>query len=245
VAPQTQPLVAKPVTEMKETAQNITEQGKGVAQGLQKLGSGLVASTAHGKQLQPAVKQDEKVYAAVSYLPLLAIACIIFKPNSSFVRLHGRQGLMLFILFFLTLILVAIVTAFPVIGAILGVLFGLVPFGLMLLGFYSIYLALSGYWWKIPVIGQMAEIIPVESLAKMAKENLAGQVNIAKEDYENRQETLGKEKAENKPESVEKPVVTQNATPTFPESPNSVVKEESPKVEDKIVEDKIVEEPKK
>jgi len=118
----------------------------------------------------------------------------------------------------------------------------------MLLGFYSIYLAISGYWWKIPVIGQMAEIIPVESLAKVAKENLAGQVNIAKEDYENRRETMGKEKAENKTEaakpetslsasSASQPAsVSDNtsapAAPTSP-APSTTAPEPTPKTEDK------------
>jgi hypothetical protein len=59
------------------------------------------------------------------------------------------------------------------------------------------YLTFNGYWWKIPVLSALADLIPIEAIAKTSKENITGQVGIAKTDYDNRQDTLKSEKTEN------------------------------------------------
>ena len=67
------------------------------------------------------------------------------------------------------------------------------------------YLAMTGYWWKIPVLSVVADLIPVEMMAKISKENITGQVGIAKNDYDNRQDTLQKETSENKADESSQP----------------------------------------
>src|SRR5690606_6848939 len=55
-----------------------------------------VADTIGGKPVnQPAVVRDEKLFAALAYIPFVAIISLIMKPDSAFVRMHARQGLML------------------------------------------------------------------------------------------------------------------------------------------------------
>lgn len=148
------------------------------------------------QQQQPAVTKDEKVYATISYIPFVAILSIIIKPDSAYVRLHSRQGLLLTVLFLFSGLFAAIVTIFGLIGQLLGLLIGLIPLACIVIGAYSMYLAMVGYWWKIPVLSAVADLIPVEAMAKVSKENITGQVGIAKNDFDNRQETIVKENQE-------------------------------------------------
>lgn len=162
------------------------------------------------QQQQPQVSKDEKVYATISYIPFVAILSIIIKPDSAFVRLHARQGLLLTMIFLFSGIFAAIVTIFGIIGQLLAVLIGLIPLGCMVVGVYSMYLAMIGYWWKIPVLSVVSDLIPVEAMAKVSKENITGQVGIAKNDYDNRQETLSKETTEKTDLAQTAPTVTTN-----------------------------------
>lgn len=153
-----------------------------------------------GQTVQPRVTKDEKIYGALAYIPFVSMVCIILKPDSAFVRLHSKQGLLISVIFLFVGLLAAIVSIFGIIGQLLSILLGFIPLACLVIGVYSMYLAMTGYWWKIPVLGSVADLIPVEMMAKVSKENITGQVGIAKNDYDNRQETLQKESAEKKPE---------------------------------------------
>jgi uncharacterized membrane protein len=156
-----------------------------------------VADTIGGKPVnQPAVTRDERLFAALAYIPFVALISLIMKPDSSFVRMHARQGLMLSLIFFAVGIAAAIVAIVPVVGGFLAMLIALVPAACLFIGLYSLYLSLTGFWWKIPVIGALSEVIPIELFAKAAKENISGQIGVAREDYQNRQDTLTQEQAE-------------------------------------------------
>jgi uncharacterized membrane protein len=140
------------------------------------------------EQQQPMVTQTEKMYGLLSYLPFVHFVTLILKPESAFVRLHARQGLLLFLLFFFSGIIAALFSSFGLIGAILAFFIAFIPLAITILAVYSMYLALVGTWWKIPVLGAISEIIPIELFAKIAKETVTDQVIQAKENYENRQE---------------------------------------------------------
>jgi uncharacterized membrane protein len=145
------------------------------------------------KIVQPPVKDDEKLFAAVSYLAIVALISLLIKPDSAFVRLHARQSLMLFILYFVSIILL-IFLSIANLNLLANLLGSVISFAYLAGSIYSLYMALTGVWWKIPVIGQMSELIPVEIFAKVVKENITGQAGEVKTDYDNRQDTL---KAEN------------------------------------------------
>lgn len=151
---------------------------------------------------QPPVNKDEKVYAAISYVPFVALVSIIIKPDSSFVRLHAKQGLLLALIFFFIGIFAAIVSLFGIIGQLLAFVLGLVPLAALIVAIYSMYLSYLGYWWKIPVLGSVADVIPVEWMAKTSKQNLTGQAGMAKQDYDVRQEAVKQENKENQPVST-------------------------------------------
>ena len=125
---------------------------------------------------QTVVPVDEKVWAAISYVPLMAFISFVIKPSSAYVRLHGRQGVLLSLIFLVTIFGYIFALVLPDILAWLFLLAGsLVHFGLLIVGVYSIYQALVGNWWKIPVLGDLAEKIPVEKFTKIASEAITGQ----------------------------------------------------------------------
>jgi len=118
---------------------------------------------------QPSVTQEEKVWAALSYIPMVALVAFLIKPTSEFVKLHGKQGLLIFIIFFFSIFLYIIL---PPLGPLLG---GLIQLAMFVIGIFSIYQALMGNWWKTPVLGQIADIIPVSALTNVATQAITGQ----------------------------------------------------------------------
>lgn len=112
---------------------------------------------------QPRVKQIERLWAGISYLPFLAILPLILYPKSQYIRLHGRQGLLLSLFFFFCLFLFLV----PFIGVFVG---GLCQFFCFFLGLYSLYQAFIGNWWKIPVFGEIAQFIPLDLFSKLNNE---------------------------------------------------------------------------
>lgn len=100
------------------------------------------------------VVQEGKLYAVIGYLWILCFMPLLFKKENKFAQFHGKQGLVLFIAS-LALRLVAFI---PYIGWFIG--YG----GLFLcgvIGLIGIIQALSGNYWRIPVVGDIAEKIKI------------------------------------------------------------------------------------
>jgi len=112
---------------------------------------------------QPSVSQTEKIWGLLSYVPMLSVFALILNPTSNFIKLHGRQGLLLFGVFFFDIF----IYLFPYIGIFLG---GLVHFLVIVVSLFSMYHAFIGNWWKIPVVGDVAEMIPVDIFIKITRE---------------------------------------------------------------------------
>lgn len=216
---QVQNLGQNATAQVQNLGQNAANQVQNLGQaGVNKMSSMLGQITNPSQDLrQPPVKQEEKVYAALSYIPFVAVVSIIIKPDSAFVRLHAKQGILISVLFFFGGILAAIVSLFGVLGQFLAFLIGLIPLGSIIIAVYSMYLSASGFWWKIPVLGAVADLIPVEVMAKVSKENITGQMGAAKNDYDNRQETLQKESVQNQaPVAAQVPGTTAPAATQAP-----------------------------
>ena len=111
----------------------------------------------------PKVSMEEKLFGLLSYVILFSFFTLLFKPKSDFVRLHGRQGLVLTAFFFLSLFLLII----PFIGEMLS---PFIAFCIIVMGIFSGYKALMGNWWKIPAVGDIAEQIPMTLFEKAGKE---------------------------------------------------------------------------
>ncbi len=136
--------------------------------------SGQAQPTGTPAVTQPQVTIDEKIWGALAYIPMVALLALLVKPESAYIKLHGRQGLMLFIIFFLSLFLYVI---FSPLGPLVA---GLLQLGLFVVGVYSLYQAFIGNWWKIPVLGDIAEKIPVSLFTKVVTEAVTGQIPAGK-----------------------------------------------------------------
>jgi len=149
---------------------------------------------------QPPTKPEERVWALVSYIPMVASLALIMKPDSEFVKLHGRQGLLIFIIFFFNIFIYLV----PFIGPVIGII---VHFGCMGIGLFSMYQAFIGNWWKIPVLGDVAKMLPVEAFTKVTRTA----VMTEKVDDEKRAEEAQTVESEEAPAVEEPPMEEQKA----------------------------------
>lgn len=156
----------------QETAAQVGQQAQQLAAGATQTATQaqqLVKDLLMPKANQPKVTMEEKIWALVSYIPFVSLIVLIIKYNSKYILLHGRQGLVLSVLAFVNLF----IALFPYIG---WGLFGLIAFLIFVVSVFSAYQALIGNWWKIPVLGDIAEMIPVTVFAKATREALTGQI---------------------------------------------------------------------
>lgn len=114
---------------------------------------------------------SERLWGAISYIPMLALLALIVKPKSDYIKLHGKQGLLIFLIFFCTLFLYLMIEP---LGPLLA---GLIQLGLFVVGIYSAFMAFMGNWWKIPVLGDVAESIPVDFLTKVTTQAITGEIS--------------------------------------------------------------------
>lgn len=118
----------------------------------------------------PATLSDASRWlAACSYAFVLAIFVLYEtkrRPPDPYVRFHARQG---FVLFFVEFVLLVVTTLlrhtvgkFDVSGAVIMVtwelIFGLLAVGVSVMGFMY---GLSGEFWRMPVLGQHANRVPL------------------------------------------------------------------------------------
>jgi len=86
--------------------------------------------------------QENKIIALLSYIGILFLIPLLVKKDSKFAKFHAKQGLVLFIGWFLVWI--------PVIGWILWV-------GVLILSILGIMNVLSGKYAELPIIGDLAK----------------------------------------------------------------------------------------
>ena len=95
---------------------------------------------------------EGKTFALLSYLSILCIIPLILKKDNKFCLFHARQGLVIFI----GEIAITFIGIIPILGWFIFSLFSLV---LGILSLVGIVQALMGNYWKIPVVGDIAEKI--------------------------------------------------------------------------------------
>ncbi len=91
-----------------------------------------------------------KGLAWLSYLGILWLVPLLAMKENTYCKFHAKQGIILTIWF----VAISILGAIPVIGWIilpLGYIFGLV------LAIMGIINALNGKYWKMPLLGEMAQ----------------------------------------------------------------------------------------
>ncbi len=94
--------------------------------------------------------QENKVFAALSYLGILVLIPLLVKRDSKFAMEHAKQGLVLFIIE----MILGVINFIPILGQILCIAAGIVLFIVSLMG---LVYALQGNFWKIPFVYDWAQ----------------------------------------------------------------------------------------
>lgn len=100
------------------------------------------------QNLKDSVPKGEKLLAAIGYLSFLCVLPIVLKPQSAFCQFHGKQALVLAILFFLTDMFL---------GSLSGVFAGMLNLLYLVIAIVCVVSVFGGKQFKIPVISDMAE----------------------------------------------------------------------------------------
>jgi len=161
----TKAAAAQGVDAAKQAASQVTG---GLQQGMSQLQNLDVKQMFKAAVNQPKVTSDERMWAGISYIPLAGVISLLTKPESAYVKLHARQGLLIFLVFFFCIFVYLI----PFIGPLFG---GLVQMAMFIAGVFSMYQAFVGNWWKIPVLGDIAEMIPVDMFTTVTTAAITGQ----------------------------------------------------------------------
>ena len=93
------------------------------------------------------MSSDEKGLSVLSYIGFLFFVPLIAKPNSQFCRFHANQGLVLFLMGYIVSFALKFV---PFLHGILGIVWGLLTFVVMILGIIN---AAQGQMKELPLIG--------------------------------------------------------------------------------------------
>jgi len=109
---------------------------------------------------------SERALGAVSYVGPLWIGSLIAKPGSEFCRFHARQGIALFLTELVAAILLGIVRLtselMPVGGTVaVAVTSFAVWTSAFLLSLACISSAVKGERWRIPILADYADVLPL------------------------------------------------------------------------------------
>ena len=96
--------------------------------------------------------EENKVIAAIGYLGILCVLPLFMKKESPFAQFHGKQGLVLFVVW----IALSFINIIPLLGQLIWVLGSLVLLVVMVIGIMN---ALQGKMWEMPVLGDLAKKI--------------------------------------------------------------------------------------
>lgn len=98
---------------------------------------------------------QNRLYAALSYLWILCFVPVIWRHNSHFAIHHARQGIMLLLVEFFGLLIKWFI---PFFGYFLSMLIGFLVAILVLFGIIN---ALDGKYWQMPILGHYAKKIKI------------------------------------------------------------------------------------
>lgn len=105
--------------------------------------------------------EEGKIWAFFAYWGLLFLLPLLGKKDNKFAVFHGKQGMVLCIALVAIFIVFSILAFIPYIGFIFVILEWLV---LVVLGVFAIIgmiNALTGKYWKMPILGDIAEKINI------------------------------------------------------------------------------------
>lgn len=105
--------------------------------------------------------EEGKIFGFLGYWGILFLVPLLGKKDNKFAVFHGKQGMVLFIGLVIIIIASTILGFIPVIGVIISILAWLVYLALVILAIVGMVKALQGEYWKMPVLGDIAEKIKI------------------------------------------------------------------------------------
>jgi len=96
--------------------------------------------------------EENKIIAAIGYLGVLCLIPLLGKKDSAFCQFHGKQGLVLFVVW----LVLSMINILPILGQLIWVLGSIVLLVLVILGMVH---ALNGEEWELPALGKYAKQI--------------------------------------------------------------------------------------
>lgn len=100
---------------------------------------------------------DANVAAALTYIPIIAIVFLVIEKGSRLVKFHAVQSLGLLVGWMVAWFALGILGMVPVVGWATLLLWPLVAIGMFVVWLIALLKAFKGEWWKLPVIGDIAE----------------------------------------------------------------------------------------
>lgn len=104
--------------------------------------------------MEEKITSEEKLFSAIGYLGILCLIPLLLKKESKFCQFHGKQGLILLIVW----VILAFVNIIPILGQIISVIGSLIVFVLNLIVLIE---AALGKYWEIPVLGEYAKKLKI------------------------------------------------------------------------------------
>lgn len=94
---------------------------------------------------------ENMLFAALSYVGVLVLIPLLLRRDDPYVSFHAKQGLVMLIGFAIALLAARWA---PVVGNVLFLI-------LLLVDVVALVQALLGRWWKIPLLGQVADMFRI------------------------------------------------------------------------------------
>ena len=163
--------------------------------------------------------EDEKILSAIGYLGVLCVLPLFLKPKSEYCQFHGKQGLLMLLIWIAFLILFA---ALPRLGGVIFFLF-------LLLIIFSMYNAYVGKKFKIPILGDISDKIDLNK----ALSGISGTTAAKPEEKKGEPEETPEQ-----PEEKAKKVAAEPAVDEKPDEPVAETKPEEAPVEEIQTEEK-------
>lgn len=95
------------------------------------------------------VSQEDKTFAALSYLWILSLVPLLLKRDRDFVQFHARQGFLLFV----GEVIITLIGMIPLLGWIVAFVGWIAA---VILSVAGIIAALGGRYWDMPYLGEYA-----------------------------------------------------------------------------------------
>lgn len=156
--------------------------------------------------------QDERIWAAIGYVAFLGVVSMAMKPKSEFCKQHASQGLVIFVIWFIGLILLA----FP---SFIGAIGGFILLAASVIAIIGIIKAIQSYQFKMPILSDIAAKIPMGAIVG----SVTGKTPETESKKEEKQAEQAPAKTPSQQETPQAPTAPQEPVepqaPTQPESP--------------------------